>query len=104
VYSPFIFAPLWYDIEESFIRLLESRPMNIPFNATHSRSANSSTPPMLIKKAFSKSKAVYLYENGKKRLFGAFEVFIKHGYKVNDIVEISDVDFDDIPDGDVIID
>ncbi len=51
----------------------------------------------LIRKAG--SDGVYLVENGAKRGFPNAQVFLNHGYKWEDVISVSDVEFGSIPTG-----
>ena len=99
-YFPFLFAPLWYDIEDKLNRLVDLRP-RIPYNTSLIINMNGSDIRMHIKRH--SGKDIYLYENGKKRLYSSWEVFVKHRKNINDVVEFSRVEIDNIPDGAMIV-
>ena len=50
---------------------------------------------MLIKRR--SGKDIYLYGNGKKRRFGSWKVFVKHGHSTKDAMELSSEVIDSIP-------
>ena len=97
-YLPFLFAPLWYNIETSLHRLIESRSP-IPFDNKLIDNINLTALTMLIKKRSSNDIDIYLYENGMKRLFKSTKLLAKYKHNLKNVVEFSDVEFDNIPEG-----
>ena len=100
-YVPFLFAPLWYDIESNLYRLLQSKYRNIPYNTTQNEYLYAATPPALIKNKTNPS--IYLLQNGVKRRFSSSRIIGRHGYNARSVAVISDFDFNEIPEGDVIL-
>ena len=91
VYTPFVFAPHWVNLDRTLSDLSKNSAANV---------TNVMQVFTVDKKAIKgSSKKVYMMDNGKKRLFTDWALFLKMGIASFDIEQIADFNLDSIPDG-----
>ena len=92
MYIPFSFLPLWHDTHTSLALLLtRTSPRYEDLNLSYSQPIRGNN-----------MSNIYYVVNGKKRLFRTMQDLKKMGYNMNDCFQVTELQLNSIPEGDVI--